>query len=249
MMNEPEASARDILRRRFGLVYFVRALVDIGYCSSWRLCRSASAFPARFAPFASRVESADVDEGVTWESVLGPRTTTTTPHERDELMNVGEPGPAQTAELALLVEMEAHWENLRDGAGAAREAPPTLRDLQERQRAYDAFRARLAAYRKKYGNGHASEALLNTPARLGKWSRAMHELFTRVADGPPVRVPLQLTAKALRWADRVAARTGSPRVERGSAPATVADTLQVLDAVARWCDDLNRAAAAQARPA
>lgn len=164
-------------------------------------------------------------------------------------MNVGEPGPAQAAELAQLVEMEAHWENLRDGAGPAREAPPTLRDLQERQRAYDAFRARLAAYRKKYGNGHAPEALLNTAARLGKWSRAMHELFARLADGPPPRVPAQLTAKALRWADRVAARTGAPKVERGEAPAAFADALQVLDAVARWCDDLNRVAAAQARPA
>ncbi len=56
----------------------------------------------------------------------------------------------QAAELAAVVELEARWENLRTGAPKPTPAAPTIQDLHGKQKAYEAFRLKLAAYNKRY---------------------------------------------------------------------------------------------------
>src|SRR5579871_5391690 len=75
--------------------------------------------------------------------------------------------PSQATELALLVELEARWENLRTNRLPSPEVPPTTQDLHGKQKAYEAFRLKLAAYNKRYTPAHVPELLLNTPTRLG----------------------------------------------------------------------------------
>jgi len=147
--------------------------------------------------------------------------------------------PAQAAELATLVELEARWENLRTGSSRPAGAQPTLQDLHGKQKAYEVFRGKLAAYNKRYKPAHASEQLLNTPVRLGLWCQAMRDLFARVEHNTQVRCPIQLVEKAYRWADRVASRTGKTPLCRPTPPATVQAALGELDTVGRWCTDVS----------
>src|SRR5436309_15449827 len=104
--------------------------------------------------------------------------------------------PAQAADLAELVELEAHWENLRAAPARTAAVRSTSQDLHGMQQAYGAFRARLAAYNTRYPPGHLPELLLNTPARLGPWCRRMRELFVRVGHGPGARYPVHLLEEA-----------------------------------------------------
>src|SRR4051812_17148601 len=83
---------------------------------------------------------------------------------------------AQAAELTVLLDLEARWENLRAARAGTPQGPSVTQDLQGMQRAYDAFRAQLRAYQLRYSPAHASELLLNTPARLGKWCRQVRDL-------------------------------------------------------------------------
>jgi hypothetical protein len=155
----------------------------------------------------------------------------------------GPPGRAQAAELALLVDLEARWENLRAAAPKPAGGVPSTRDLHGRQRTYEAFRARLAAYNQRYTPAHVPELLLNTPARLGRWCQAMRDLLARAEHGPGGHCPAHLPEKAHRWADRIADRVGESRLSRPPAPATVGDVIRDLEALARWCDELARAGA------
>jgi hypothetical protein len=66
----------------------------------------------------------------------------------------GSLGPAQAAELSLLVDLEARWENLRQTS------PGDLEDLHGRQKAYDTFHTKLVAYNKQYRPAHVPELLL-----------------------------------------------------------------------------------------
>ena len=155
---------------------------------------------------------------------------------------VGGLEPAQAAELSLLVELEARWENLRKHP--AREPVPgaATEDLRGIQQAYEAFRAKLAAYDRRYKPAHVPELLLNTPSRLGRWCRAMRDLYLRVEHDAKARCPVQLLEKAYRWADRVGARVNKGRVSRPSPPATIRDAIRALEALGRWCDDLTEKA-------
>src|SRR5260370_7222345 len=90
---------------------------------------------------------------------------------------VGNLDPAQATELALLVDLEARWENLREHSPPRAKVEISLKDLSAKQKAYDAFRVRLAAYNKRYKPAHVPELLLNTPRRLGLWSRAIRTLY------------------------------------------------------------------------
>ena len=71
---------------------------------------------------------------------------------------------AQAAELSLLVDLEARWENLRK-----LKLGHSLQDLKARQKAYDTFHAKLVAYNRRYTPMHVAELLLNTPLRLALW--------------------------------------------------------------------------------
>jgi hypothetical protein len=150
------------------------------------------------------------------------------------------PGPlggAQAVDLALLVDLEARWENLRHAPRKPGDVRATTPDLHGRQRAYEAFRTRLAAYNKRYRPAHVPELLLNTPARFGRWCRSMRDLLLVVENEPGVGYPAHLLEKARRLADWLGGKLARA-VAVGPPPATVRGAIECLEALALWCDDL-----------
>src|SRR5258707_5439965 len=85
---------------------------------------------------------------------------------------------AQAAELALLVDLEARWENLRKTP--APDGTTATLDLVDRQKSYETFRTKLVAYNDRHTPAHVPELLLNTPSRLGAWCRRMRDLYLQV---------------------------------------------------------------------
>jgi hypothetical protein len=147
---------------------------------------------------------------------------------------------AQAAELSLLVDLEARWENLRKSPSRPAEAGPRMQELQGIQKAYEAFHAKLVAYNKRYTPAHVPELLLNTPRRLGQWCRTMRDLYLQVEHDPRSRCPVHLVEKAYRWADRVAGRMKEGPLRRSTPPDTVGEAIRNLEALNQWCDDLAR---------
>ncbi|VTU02843.1 unnamed protein product [Gemmataceae bacterium] len=144
--------------------------------------------------------------------------------------------PAAAAELARVLDLQARWENMRGTpSGAPGFSTP---DLHGRQKAYDAFRTRLAAYTAKYTAPHLPEVTLNTPERVGMWCRAARAVLRR-AGAEPVEYPAHLISKAHRLADKVAVRLGKPPADREAGAATLAAAVRNLDAVVEWCDQLS----------
>ena len=146
---------------------------------------------------------------------------------------------AQVGELSLLVDLEVRWENLRK-VNLGR----NLQDLQARQKAYDAFHAKLVAYNRRYTPTHVTELLLNTPVRLSLWCRRMRDLHRQVEHIPQGHCPVHLLEKAYRCADHLATRLHADPANRPTAlPGTNYDTARALEALAQWCDALAGAAA------
>jgi hypothetical protein len=146
--------------------------------------------------------------------------------------------PAQATELALLVDLEARWENLRRTPFQTSEEGYTTQDLHRKQKAYDAFRVQLMVYNKKYTPAHVPELLLNTPSRLGIWCRTMRDLYLIVENDPQGHCPVYLLEKAYRWADHVGIRMNKDRLRRSTLPSTIQDAIRDLEALGQWCDDL-----------
>ena len=144
----------------------------------------------------------------------------------------------QAAALAVLVELEARWENLRVAPARTSAVRSTTQDLHAMQRAYEAFRAHLAAFNKQYPPGHVPELLLNSPARLAVWCRRMHDLYARVADDPRAGCPVHLLEKAYRCADKIAGRLSAAGPARET-PSDLQAAIRALAAVGQWCDDLT----------
>ena len=142
--------------------------------------------------------------------------------------------PAQAAELSLLVDLEARWENLRQTS------PGDMQDLHGRQKAYDAFRTKLVAYNKQYKPAHVPELLLNNPSRLGLWCQAMRDLFLQVEHDPKGRCPVHLLEKAYRRADQIGARMNQDSVSRPTPPGTIRDVIGELEVLGQWCARLTR---------
>lgn len=141
---------------------------------------------------------------------------------------------AQAAELSVLVDLEARWENLRK-----LNLGDSLQDLKARQKAYDAFHAKLVAYNRRYTPTHVTELLLNTPVRLALWCRKMRDLYRLVEHIPQGRCPVHLLEKAYRCADHLATRLHTDPASRpASLPGTSHDTAGALEALAQWCDAL-----------
>jgi hypothetical protein len=149
--------------------------------------------------------------------------------------------PAQAAELALLIDLEARWQNLRTHPLPAPDLPSATQDLHGKQKAYETFRAKLRAYNKRYAPEHVPELLLNTPARLGRWCRTMRELYGRVEHDPRVHCPVHLLEKAYRCADWLAGKVSRGPIGRSAPPDTIPAALRELEALAEWCDDSVRA--------
>ena len=149
---------------------------------------------------------------------------------------------AQAAELALLVDLEARWANLRITPSRAAQVGFSTQDLQGKQKAYDAFHTKLVAYNEQYSPAHVPELLLNTPSRLGRWCRAMRDLYLQVEHDPRGQCPVHLLEKAYRWADRVAVRMNKGCISRSTPPGTIGAAIRDLKALGQWCDDLTRVA-------
>jgi hypothetical protein len=150
----------------------------------------------------------------------------------------GKLNPAQAMELALLVDLEAHWENLRATTSPSMDGQPGIQMLYAKQKAYDAFRAKLAVYNKRYRTAHLPELLLNTPARLGLWCQAMRDLYAQVEHAPKAHFPVHLMEKAYRWADRVADKKGKCRISRSAPSNTLQGAIVDLGALIQWCAEL-----------
>jgi hypothetical protein len=139
---------------------------------------------------------------------------------------------AQAAELSLLVDLEARWENLRKV-----NLGHSLQDLQARQKAYDAFHAKMVVYNRRYTPTHVPELLLNTPLRLALWCRKMRDLYRQVEPIHQGHCPVHLLEKAYRCADHLATRLHTDLASRPAAlPGTSHDTAGALESLAQWCD-------------
>jgi hypothetical protein len=152
--------------------------------------------------------------------------------------------PTQAAELCLVLDLEAGWQNLLETASPAPRGTAALQDLRGKQKAYEVFRDKLVAYNARYSPGHVSQAHLPSLSRLGAWCCAMRNLCLSVEQTPQSYCPVHLLEKAYRCADRIAARTNQGVFSRSTPADTIGAVIQELDALIRWCDSLTGVAAA-----
>jgi hypothetical protein len=145
----------------------------------------------------------------------------------------------RTRDLALLVELEARWENLRPDSLGLTNQQSTQAELNSRQRAYEAFQVKQAEYAKKYPPGYVPAFHRGTSVRLAAWLRKMRDLYQQVEDAPQMPSPVQLLAKAYRCTDGLADKAGKERFRRTAAD-TVKAAVAELDALARWCEESGR---------
>lgn len=155
----------------------------------------------------------------------------------------------QARELSLLVELEASWENLRLCPPLAQKQATTVKELHQKQKAYETFHTKLAAYNKGFRPAHVPELLLNTADRLGTWCRRMTELLRAAQHDSQAYFPTHLIEKAYRWADRLSDQRKVERVTRPTPPVSPASqgadrggvpaAIQALETLAQWCDSLS----------
>ena len=144
----------------------------------------------------------------------------------------------QARELSLLVELEAGWENLRVYPPIAQEQAATVKELHQKQKAYDTFHAKLVAYNKAYRPAHVPELLLNTADRLGPWCRRMADLQRAAQHDSQAYYPVHLIEKAYRWADRLSDKRKLDRMTRPTSSRDTPAAIQELEQVAQWCESL-----------
>ncbi|MBI3410914.1 MAG: hypothetical protein HY040_21480 [Planctomycetes bacterium] len=152
--------------------------------------------------------------------------------------SVQNPPAAQTAALSLLVDLEARWENLRGCQPITPGMTSSLKELHQKQKAYEAFFTRLVAYNKGYKPAHVPELLLNNAPRLALWCRKMRDLHIRVQCDAEAHYPAHLLEKAYRWADRLADRMKKDRMIRPNPTDNIAAAIRELEELAQWCDNL-----------
>jgi len=147
---------------------------------------------------------------------------------------------SQATELYLLVNLEAQWENLRIYQPVTPGGAVNLKELHQKQKAYEAFFAKLVPYNKQYRPAHVSELLLNSAPRLGVWCWRMRDLHLRVQHDSQAHYPVHLLEKAYRWADRLADRLKKDRITRPALSGTIPAAIRELEDLAQWCDNLSR---------
>ena len=152
--------------------------------------------------------------------------------------------PVQATELSVLVDLEARWENLRIYQPAVPGVVSTLKELHQKQKAYETFFAKLGTYNKRYRPAHVPELLLNNAARLGAWCWKMRDLNLQVQQDAQAHCPVHLLEKAYRWADRLADRLKKDRLVRQTPSGDMSAAIRELEELAQWCDNLSRADAA-----
>jgi hypothetical protein len=137
--------------------------------------------------------------------------------------------PVRAAELARVLDLQARWENLRDGGSHS------TAQLQALQGAFEVYRVRMAAYTARNQTEPVPELMPTKPGRLGAWCRTVRAILRRADVSER---PAHLVAKVHRVADRIAERLKAEPVRR-AAPTDMADVLWELDAVIGWCVRLD----------
>ena len=137
--------------------------------------------------------------------------------------------PGRAAELARVLDLQSRWENLRD------DGTQSTAQLQALQAAFEAYRARMAAYTARDRSEPVPELSPTKPARLVAWCRTVRAVLSR-ADGG--ECPTHVVEKAHRVADRIAARVQAGPAGRES-PTDLAGAIRQLDLVIAWCDGLG----------
>ena len=68
-----------------------------------------------------------------------------------------------------------------------------LKELHQKQKAYEAFFAKLVAYNREFKPTHVPELMLNNARRLGVWCRKMRDLHVQIRrhEGTPGRLRLE----------------------------------------------------------
>lgn len=145
---------------------------------------------------------------------------------------------AQSIALSLLVDLEAHWENLRACPPKTPGMTPTLKELHQKQRAYEAFFTRLVTYNKEFKPAHVPELLLNKASRLRLWCRRMRDLQIKVQFNTEAHYPMHVLEKAYRWADQLADRMKTDRIIRPNPSDNISAAIGELENLAHWCDNL-----------
>jgi len=145
---------------------------------------------------------------------------------------------AQARALSMLVELEAAWENLRVDPSIVRESPATVKELHQKQKAYEIFRGKLVAYNKDFQPAHVPELLLNSADRLGAWCRRMADLHQAVQHDAQGSYPAHLIEKAYRWADGLADKRKLERIGRPALSRDPKAAILELENLAQWCESL-----------
>ena len=138
--------------------------------------------------------------------------------------------PAQAADLARVLDLQAEWQNLKEDGrdySAAR--------LHGLQRTFEAFRVALAAYAGRYGADPVPERTPATADHLAAWCRVARAVVRRADPWPGGGGPAQVAARAYRLADGLAGRLGREPVARSAGATARDDVLAALEAVRAWC--------------
>jgi hypothetical protein len=146
---------------------------------------------------------------------------------------------AQATQLSLLVDLEAFWENLRVDPLISPEKSPTLKELHQKQKAYEAFHAKLVSYNKNYRPAHVPELLLNTADRLGAWCRTMIDLHLALQHESQAHYPLHVLEKAYRWAAKLSDKLKMERIAPPPVSRTIPAAIRELEDLAQWCATLS----------
>ena len=152
----------------------------------------------------------------------------------------GRMNPAQAAELVRVLDLQARWENLRTdhGRGAAADTHVALR---ERQQAFDAYRAGQLAYIGRYKTDPLPDVPRHAPDRVAAWCRIVSAVLRRAEPEAGVGYPAHVVARAFGLAGRIAERMNTDPPGWATSADTVTAAVDMLDAVARWCDGLSAA--------
>ncbi len=145
--------------------------------------------------------------------------------------------PARAAELVRVLDLQARWENMRDDSVRNDDHKSTLH-LQGLQKAFEAFRSRMAEYTARYRTAQIPDLSPSGPDRLGAWCRAVRAVFQRAGHDAGSDCPVHVVAKAHRMADRIAARVKNDPVGRGAPPDDITGAIRDLGIVIAWCDGL-----------
>lgn len=143
---------------------------------------------------------------------------------------------AQAAELLLLLDLEAEWQNLLQTPSLPPEAKARLQNLHGKQKAYAAFHDHLIAYNERYKPVYVPEGDLNSEARLGVWCRAIRDLCLSMARGSQSHYAIHLLKKAYRCADRIAVRMHRGVIPQPTQGNTIGAITLELEELIRWCE-------------